>query len=285
VLGGNENSSVGDLNLEGSNSAVTGSANLVFHVTSHINVIGSVIRGFRAPTIDDVCVFDARNQGLEVPNPDVGPERIATYEGGVKFSTARLSGSVFYYHSQLTDLLLRTDGTFNGLAFFDLNGNRIQDASEVAVLKKENIGEATIDGVELDSSYVFRPGFRLFGNFTWTVGDDTIKDVPLRRIPPVFGTFGFRWSSRAGRHPWTEIVYHFAGSQTRLNPSDISDSRIGPEGTEAFNVFHVRSGMSVADIFRFTVAVENLFDESYKYHGSGLYRPGRQLVAGMELRF
>ena len=78
----------------------------------------------------------------------------------------------------------------------------------------------------------------------------------------------------------------FAAAQARLSPADIADTaRIGPAGTDGWQDVSIRAGATVARTLRVSAAVENLLDQQYKYHGSGVYRPGRQVVLGAELRY
>jgi outer membrane receptor protein involved in Fe transport len=226
-----------------------------------------------------------RPEGVEVPSPGLESETIVTYETGLKWLTDSLTGSVFYHYSSLNNMLERSSGTYQGLPFYDGNGNGLHDEGEFDIIQKRNIGEAKIHGVEMDASYRFNSTVMAFGNYTWTKGKDAIRDIPYSWIPPDFGTLGIRFSTSATLKPWVELVYHFADSQKDLSPRDIKDSRIGPNGTDGFNVFHLRSGISVSRNSRVTVALENIFDEKYKYHASGVYRPGRQLVFGAEFRF
>jgi hemoglobin/transferrin/lactoferrin receptor protein len=283
--GGEEETSVGTLDLESHTSDFTGLVNLQVHATSRLNFVANVARGFRAPNIDDLSIFDERSNGTEVPNPDVDPERILTYELGTKYAGSRAQGSAFYFVTKLDDLMERSPGLFGGLPYFDLNDNGQQDKGEPNVLHRQNIGEATIEGFEMAASVVPHPRLTLWGNFTYTKGDDEVAHVPLARIPPAFGTVAARWSFKGKADAWLELQAQFAGDQRRLNPSDITDTRIGPEGTDGFTVFHVRGGLSLIEHLRFTLALENIGDEAYKYHGSGVYRPGFQAVFSLEYEF
>lgn len=267
-----------------SSDDVTGSLSFVFHATDRLHLIAQSTLGFRAPNIDDLSIFDERPNGIEIPNRNLESEEIDTYEVGVKYSVSAFEGSTFYYVSDLDNLLVRSAGTVNGLPFFDLDGDGIQDPDERNVLQKKNVGEARIRGFEVDWSCSFKP-FKLYGNYTYTHGDDKLAQVPLRRIPPAFGTLGIRWQGAQARRPWMELVYLHADSQRRLNPQDVSDWRIGPDGTDGFDVLHLRGGLWIAEHLRGMLALENVSDELYKYHASGVYRPGRQMVAQLELRF
>ena len=158
----------------------------------------------------------------------------------------------------------------------------MQGLEEPNVLQKRNVGQASIEGFELVWKYRLNPAWTIFGNYTSTTGDDLAQDVPLRRIPPDFGTLSARWSRSTGYRPWVQVLYHFAAAQWRLNPSDISDSRVGTDGTDGFDVLHLRGGVALGDAFGVTLGLENLTDEEYKYHSSGVMRPGFQVVLGLQ---
>ena len=282
---GKEDTSVGQLTLDSQESQLTGALSVVFHATPSLNVIANVSKGFRAPNLEDLSVFDERTGGTEVPNPSLEPESIVMYEIGLKHRSPRLAMSAFLYQSSLNDLLVRSSGLFNGLPYFDGNDNGVHDPSEPNVLQKMNIGTARIRGAELDFQLRMRPGWTLFGNMTTTRGDDQTAHEPLSRIPPTFGVLGLRWSSMGPHHPWVDGVLVAAGSQTRISSSDRADVRIGADGTDGFKVLNLRSGFSLSERLRFTLAWENVFNELYKYHGSGFYRSESQFVLGAELKF
>jgi hemoglobin/transferrin/lactoferrin receptor protein len=285
---GTENSKVAVLDLSSSQTGLTGSASVVAHVAPAINVVASVTRGFRPPNIDDLSRYDERSgsQGIEVPNPDLDPERSFTYDVGVKASSARVDASAFYYHSKLTDLHDRRPGIFEGLDYFDINGNGIRDGADQPVLQRVNVGRATIRGVELDARCRFSTAWWLDGNFAATRGEDHVLNEPLSRIPPAFGRLTLRWSPPAARRRmWSEASYTFAAAQRRVSTRDKGDVRIGASGTDGFDVFGVRGGFDVVRQVRVTVGLENITDAAYKYHTSGVPRPGRQFMLGTEFRF
>ncbi|HEY6553323.1 MAG TPA: TonB-dependent receptor, partial [Vicinamibacteria bacterium] len=284
-VGGSEESSVGTLDLESHTSDVTGLVNLTVHASSKVNLVANVARGFRAPNIDDLSIFDERSNGTEIPNPGVQPERILTYELGAKYANARAQASAFYFVTDLDDLIERGPGLFSGLSYFDLNDNGRRDAGEPSVLQRQNIGQASIQGFEMAGSIVPHPRLTLWGNFTYTRGDDDVAHVPLARIPPAFGTVAARWNGKGTTSPWLELQSQFAGDQRRLNPTDVADTRIGPGGTDGFTVFHLRGGLSPSKNLRLNVALQNIGDKAYKYHGSGVYRPGFQAALGLEYEF
>ena len=282
---GSEDSTLGKLDIDLQNSDVTGQVSVVFHASSHLNLIGNVMRGFRAPNIDDLANYVALKEGNEIPGSPVSAEHIVTWETGAKYADSRLSASAFYYYSNLDKLIVRGPGTFRGLTFVDFNGNGVRDANEPTVLRRSNRGAARIQGVEVEARYAPRPWLTLSGNSTWIQGDDPTVPEPLTRTPPPFGMAAVRVSRGTGLAPWVEGVYRFDLAQHRLSQSDIADVRIGADGTPAFNVFSLRGGLSVNRHLDLTAVWENIFDEAYEPHASGLYRPGSQAVLTAQLRF
>ncbi len=282
---GAEDSSVGQLDLQGSQKEITGSIGAVFRLNDATRLVSSITRAFRGPNIDDVSIFDARPEGTEVPNPGLEAETMLTYEVGVKHQGARFEGSAFYYISDLDDLIERSAGTFEGLPFFDANANGIQDAGEALVLQKQNIGQARIEGFEIDFQYRPVSQWTVYGNYADTRGENSADGSPLSRIPPAFGKLAVRWEGSSTRELWAELGFLFASSQRRVSSRDAGDDRIGPNGTDGFNVLNLRGGIRLGGKTRITLAWENIFDEEYKYHSSGLLRPGSHLVFGGELSF
>jgi outer membrane receptor protein involved in Fe transport len=282
---GNESSSLGNISIDTSNSDVTGAINLVFHPDDKVNLIANVMRGFRAPNIDEISRLSVRTVGIDVPNPKAAAEHVNSYELGIKYESGKAGGSFFYYSNDLSDLLVRQAGTFNGLTFFDTNGNGKKDGKEADIFQLQNVGTARTTGYEADFHLGLGQALNLTGNVTKTTGTDTFADVPLDRIPPVYGNLTLTFLGSTAQRYWGAALFDFAGSQHRLSPADITDFRIGPGGTYGYRVLSVRGGMTLAERIRLMLGVDNLTDAAYKSHDSWVYRPGRQLVIATEYRF
>jgi hemoglobin/transferrin/lactoferrin receptor protein len=85
---------------------------------------------------------------------------------------------------------------------------------------------------------------------------------------------------------WTELVVTHAEKADKLSAGDRRDTqRIPPGGTPGYTVAHLRLGMEVTPGLHLSLAVENLLDENYRIHGSGLNEPGRNLVLALDKRF
>ena len=72
----------------------------------------------------------------------------------------------------------------------------------------------------------------------------------------------------------------------RLSADDERDTqRIPPGGTPGYAVLTLRGGTTVLEGLDLTLALENVADEDYRIHGSGVNEPGRNLVLQAEWTF
>ena len=77
-----------------------------------------------------------------------------------------------------------------------------------------------------------------------------------------------------------------AAKQGRLSPADEEDTqRIPPGGTPAYAVLTLRGGVKIRDNLSVSVAIENVTNEDYRIHGSGVIAPGTNAVLGVSWEF
>ncbi len=225
-------------------------------------------RGFRAPNVDDMGTLGIVDFRYEIPAYGLKPESADNFELGYKFRSKWLSFSTALFYNKLTNLITRVKLE-----------NQVKDAYPVYI--KENVESAYLKGFEFDVQGIINAEFKYFGNLTYTYGQNLAKDEPLRRTPPTFGRLGLEYD-KSGFFIRPEI--QFAGEQKRLASGDISDNRIGPEGTAAWTVLNVYSGFN----WRFVslnMAIQNLGNVDYRLHGSGINSVGRSAVFGLKCSF
>jgi len=263
-------------------SSVVGSARLLYHLDDdrHWNVFGGVSQGFRAPNLSDLTRFDtARSNEIETPSPGLDPEQFISYEVGVKTQYEGVFAQASYFYTDIDDLIIRQP-----------TGAVIDGDNEVT---KRNGGSGFVQGVELQASWRFAPDLTAFGSFAWMEGEaDTFPTSapvmvrePLSRLMPMTGQLGLRWDA-PGRDLWLEGLVTIADEQDQLSSRDIGDTqRIPPGGTPGYTVLSLRGGWAVTDDLTITGAIENLTDEDYRIHGSGVNEPGLNFILGLEYRF
>ena len=78
------------------------------------------------------------------------------------------------------------------------------------------------------------------------------------------------------------IAMRDALRDANLEPDAISDPRIDPNGTDGWAALSLRAQRALGPTWTLTAALENVFDERYREHGSGIDAPGRGLVLELE---
>jgi hemoglobin/transferrin/lactoferrin receptor protein len=252
--------------------AFTGSCGVVYGLTENMNITCGLAQAFRAPNLDDETAFGDFHSGIEVPNPGLEPEQSITSEIGLKVRYSTWSGALTAYMTNLHNLIDRERSTYQGSSTLDGQ----------YVWKKTNMNRARIQGVEANGEWSFLSEWSLYGNAAWVSGKDLSGDEPLRRIPPVMGLLGAEWKSSRG-NLWAEGFIRCAGKQDKLSSEDKADVRIPPGGTPGWMTCNFRAGYRFSKFVHLIFGLENIFDEAYREHGSGLYGPGRNFIIHSEI--
>ena len=279
---------------------LTWNAGAVYNLAGSWTLAGNIAAGFRAPTFSDtlstgVPVF--ASGVASIPSPHVRPERSVTYEFGPRYASRNLNFTLTGYTTQLTDLLSSVPaGTIE-----------IPGVGVVNALQNANIATAYVRGIESAMAYRFLPQWTVFANVTYTHGEDTRSNVPLRFIPPTFGAAGLRWVHPHNRF-WGEARTIAADRLRHHAPQDEIDSGFStdpgfgsPSATNpplrpgfqipGFAVVTLRGGMNVWQerqrSLELTADINNLFNLRYReaYSQQQLLAPGLGAVLGARLRF
>jgi outer membrane cobalamin receptor len=250
-------------NLDVSPRAVVGQAAASWQVAGPVRLFGSVAQSFRAPGIDDVSSLGQFDSGIEVPAPNLAPERGLTSELGLRVAHPSLYTSVAVYRTDLQNLIDRVRATYLGASTFEGQ----------PVFQKANVAEARILGWEAETTWQARWGVSVAGHVTATRGDALTRNEPMRRIPPVHGGLRIEWQA----HPRASAgaAWRAAGAQRRLSSGDLADHRISRTGTPAWSTVDLFGRTQLSSRTAVSIGVRNLFDERYRVHGSGLDAPGR----------
>jgi len=259
---------------DGDNSpvALVGNGSVVYKLTENHHIIGSVYSAFRAPNINDLSSFGSFNYGIEVPNPELDPEKSLTAEIGMKSRWEKFSGSLFLYQTNLKDMIERVKATWNGQDSID--GEK--------VYTKTNFAKAVVKGIELNLRFEFTTNWIANGNLTYTYGQNETLGEPMTRIPPLNGRLGIEFTDPSGFR--ASLDFLAAAKQDRLSSADENDTRIPEGGTPGWELFNLKMGYQWKFI-TLTAGLNNIFNEAYRTHGSGVDGYGRSVWAGAKISF
>lgn len=269
------------IGVDDNSSAVTGNFRLSYYSSDAMTWFTGISQSFRAPNLSDLTRLDtARSNEIETPVPEgLDPERFLTYDLGVKFRSSQFHGEIALFRTEIHDLIIRTP-----------TGKIIGSDTEVT---KKNSGDGYIHGFEFQVSAKLDSAISLKlqscyndGEVdTYPTSDTVISRETLSRLQPWTNQINLLYRDPDSK--WSlEAVGKFAQKQDELSTRDQSDTqRIPPGGTPGYAVFHLRAEYEFSDQTEITLAIENLLDENYRIHGSGVNEPGRNAIAGLKLVF
>lgn len=240
-------------------------------------------QGFRAPTPFQVNNFFSNPAFgyTSDPNPDLGPERSESWEGGIRFGGQNVSVSATAFTADYEDFIAQADVGGSGTP------------SDPTIFQYVNIGRVKIEGIEAKAE--MRAASGLTGRFAiaYAKGDEILPDgtwVPLDTIDPLNLVAGIGYREPAGRFGGELIVTHHA----RKEATRTSATAYRPD---SFTILDATVFWRVAEMLTLRAGVFNITDETYAYWSDvrGLSatssvteaytRPGRNASASVSFRF
>ncbi len=270
--------------------SLVGSVSLRYDASESLRYFAGVHQGFRTPNLSDLTRLDVALSGdLEIPTPDVDPERFLTFELGSKYDDGlqRLAVTGFYRRGK--DLIDRVPT------------GRIVDGNTEVTKANANQGywvgfevEAAtaldwlwINGVPLDAFEVYA-----FGDFVHGIQDglDPIdaRRIRARKLPPASGQLGLRWREPNEERLTAEFFLRGALAVDRddYNASEIRNTeRVPPDGSPSWVTYNFRANYRLSDAVSLGLAVENITNKDYRIFDSGLNEPGTNVIFTMRAEF
>lgn len=263
------------------NNSFNGSIGLVHlpNPNSKFNFIFST--GFRSPNVDDVGkVFDSEPGNVIVPNPDLKPE--STYNAEFGFTqnlNAQIKFEAVFYYSELRNAMVRRDFTFNGQDQIMYEGVLSQVQAEV------NVGEAYIAGISANLLTDLGNNMTFKGSVTYTKGEDTIENIPLRHVVPIFGELSLRYDDKKFK---SEFFTRFSGGIAfeDLAPSEQNKPHLyTADGALPWSTLNLRSSYNLNDYFDINLTLENILNTHYRPYSSGISAPGFNMIISLRTTF
>lgn len=256
---------------------LSASVRALYKIDSCWSIYGGLSQAFRAPNLDDLSGNKTARSGMNSSGSiGVDPEQFLTYEIGVRRvnESTSFNAAVFY-----------TDGEDV------IGGVPIANGSNQSVTT--NSQESYVYGIEVEGGWAFADQWLLSGFVAWQDGRSETElfvggpssEETVSRLLPLSGSVALRWTSPSDRY-WIEGRILSSARQDRLTAGDIGDNqRIPSGGTPGYTVVMLHSGIRLQEHANLRLGLENVLDEDYRIHGSGLNEPGMNAVVGLELTF
>lgn len=197
----------------------------------------------------------------------------------MKFAGQKFSAQAAYFRTDGSDVIIRSP-----------TGLVINGAAEVT---KKNASDLQVDGIEAQLTYLVLPQLLLFADGmiidgeadAFPAANSPMVREPIDLLMPTSWRVGARWTAASSRLRLEALVER-ADAQDQLSSRDLADTqRIPPGGTPGYTVFGVRSEWQANPHLTLSLAVDNLTDEDYRIHGSGVNEPGRNAIVSMAVTF
>ena len=264
-----------DISASADWSNIVFNARALYRLDDSWNLYGGASQGFRAPNAHDLSGNITSRSGQEqLGTLDLEPEKSWTFELGSRFTSGDVSFGAAGFYTLVDDLIISVPTALGG------------DTVEAT-----NAQEAEIVGVELEAAVRFLDNLTLSGHLTWQEGDTTSpsflggpsEEAPVSRLSPLVASLALRYDSPDQRW-WVEGRITAADKQDELSARDQRDTqRIPPGGTPSYLVASIRAGLQVSENLELTAALENITDEDYRIHGSGVNQPGINAIIGAKV--
>ncbi|MDX1405331.1 MAG: TonB-dependent receptor, partial [Woeseiaceae bacterium] len=244
----------------------------LFDMTERTQLTANLGYGFRAPNVFDLGTLGERpGNRFNIPNPQLDSEHIAQFDVGIRHQRRdwRVEATLFSLH--YTDRIASV-----------LTGAQTVDGRDI--VQSRNVASADIRGIEASLHAALSPSLGAALILNYVHGEQTEIDgskAPADRIPPFNGRLSLRYQAS---NAWAFEAYSlFAGSQDRLSPRDVQDSRINPAGTPGWVTANVAATWTPSERLRTTVRLENILDKRYRMHGSGVDAQGWNLMLSLQV--
>jgi outer membrane receptor protein involved in Fe transport len=247
---------LGAINVEP--KALVGNVSLAYGLSENSSIYSSYSTGFRTPNIDDMGTLGIVDFRYEIPTYNLKPEKSYNFEFGYKLKKDRFATTFAIFNTNLEDLITRIK-----VENQQING--------INVYRKENVEKAFIRGFENEIEFLVSNSVKIFGNLSYSFGQNITKNEPIRRIPPMNGKVGIEYRKNSF---FIRPEMWFASSQTRLAQGDKDDIRIGKDGTKGWIITNIFSGYDKKN-YSINLSLQNLNNMDYRTHGSGINGVGR----------
>ncbi len=230
----------------------------VWKVTDQVRLFANYATGFKAPEPGQVNQFFENltspfSSYRTLPNPDLGPERSESFEGGARFSSAAVSLDLTAFSARYKDFISQEQvGGVGSIAnpilfqFVNLDRVRVKGA------------EARFEGRASSGLYTTLA-------LSWAKGDIIDPDgvrSPLSSIDPLKLVAGVGYREAQGRFGGQIIMTHAARKEASRTTDLCTPTCFRPDG---FTILDATAFARITDGLTLRAGVFNILDKKYSW--------------------
>lgn len=237
---------------------------LKYFITNNLNVFLSASSGFMPPKLDDLAGSRKISRGFKIANPELLPEKIASFELGIDYSVA-------------DKLFIKSSGYYSlgdDFQYLVATGDYIDTGSDdpVPIFQRQNVTKVEIIGAEIGLEYFITKKMKLTGSYAYNhsvileykaPGEESLDGKYLSEVPPNLVFLGFEWRNKIVD---LFIDYSYTDEQwyDELNTTLV----------DAYSLVNIRLSKYVLKDLQLILDVQDLLDEQY-VDRKGYLSPGR----------
>lgn len=259
----------------------------VVKLSDAVRLYANYATGFKAPEPGQVNQFfgNLAFGYISAPNPDLGPERSESWEGGVRVGSGTVQVSATAFKADYKDFISQevVSGSFTPM--------------DPAIFQFINIGQVEVQGIEGKAEARLANGLTGRLAFAYADGDEVLPDGserPLGSIDPFTLVAGLGYRDPGSRFGGELIVTHNARKSLESTEGVCTEECFRPDSA---TILDATAFFRVTERLTLRVGLFNLTDEKYAYWSDvrGLAassaitdaytRPGRNASASVSFRF
>ena len=260
----------------------------VWKLTDQVRLFANYATGFKAPEPGQVNQFfeNLAFGYTSAPNPDLGPERSESFEGGIRFSSDHVSLDLTAFTARYKDFISQevVSGSFT--------------PADPAVYQFVNLDRARVQGAEARFEGRASSGLYTTLALSYAKGSEILPDgsrVPLATIDPLKLVAGVGWREpTSGRFGGQIIMTHSARKEASRTDGLCSPECFRPDG---FTILDATAFVRLVEGLTLRAGVFNILDEKYAWWSDvrGLAststvtdaytQPGRNASVSLSFRF
>ena len=259
----------------------------LWKITDTVRLFANYATGFKAPEPGQVNQFfeNLAFGYTSAPNPDLGPERSESFEGGIRFSSDHVSLDVTAFSARYKDFISQevVSGSFT--------------PADPAVYQFVNLDRARVKGAEARFEGRASSGLYTTLALSYAKGDEILPDgtrAPLSTIDPLKLVAGVGYREPAGRFGGQLIMTHSARKEASRTDGLCTPECFRPDD---FTILDATAFVRIVEGLTLRAGVFNILDEKYAWWSDvrGLAststvtdaytQPGRNVSASLSFRF